>query len=316
MSAKGLSSRAIIGHYFARLEQAPGFDWIEEISMLVNSDQESEEYKWLGMAPALREWVGGRHAKGFRENGIIIANKPFEATLEVLVDELRRDKTGQVLIRVGEMADRTNAHWAKLLTTLLLNGASTVCYDGQFFFDTDHAEGDSGTQSNKITVDISELPVTNHGSTTRPSVGEFRECILAGVQALYGFKDDQGEPMNETAAAFRVFVPSPLLQVAQSAVALPMVDNGESNIIPAQKDFRISVTATPRLNAWTDRFAIMRTDASVKPLIRQEEVPIEMSAIAEGSELEFKHRKHEYGVYTSRNVGYGYWQHAAQVIMG
>lgn len=35
-----------------------------------------------------------------------------------------------------------------------------------------------------------------------------------------------------------------------------------------------------------------------------------MSAIAEGSELEFKERKHHYGVKAIRNVGYGYWQRA------
>lgn len=315
MSARGLSSRAIIGSYFARLEQAPGMEWIDAISMAMPSDQESEEYKWLGQAPGLREWIGGRNAKGFRENGITIVNKAFEATLEVLVDELRRDKTGQILIRVNEMADRTNAHWGKLLTQLLLNGATQICYDGQYFFDTDHAEGASGSQSNQISVDISGLPVAVHGSATAPSPAEMQQTILAAVQQIYGFVDDQGEPMNENASQFLVMVPTTLLNVAQSAIALPMIDNGNANIIPATDDFKLRVRATPRLNAWTDRIAVIRTDASVKPFIRQEEVPVEMSAIAEGSELEFRERKHHYGIYASRNAGYGYWQHACQAIM-
>ena len=92
MSAASLSSRAIIGEFYNTLEQNTGALWVPGTSMLVTSDQESETYKWLGMAPAMREWVGGRVAKGFRDNGITIVNKTFEATLEVLLDEIRRAK--------------------------------------------------------------------------------------------------------------------------------------------------------------------------------------------------------------------------------
>jgi phage major head subunit gpT-like protein len=133
MSAKGLGSRAIIGEYYKTLEQSEGQSWLRAVSMLFTSDQDSETYKWLGQTPAMREWVGGRQAKGFRENGITIINKHYEATMEVLLRELRRDKTGQVLVRVQEMARRTNAHWASLLSTLIINAESTACYDGQYF---------------------------------------------------------------------------------------------------------------------------------------------------------------------------------------
>ena len=101
MGAKSLSSRDIIGRFYARLEQNVGAEWILALAMLFESDMETETYKWLGMAPAMREWIGGRNAKGFRENGISITNNTFEATLEVLVDELRRDKTGQIIVRLN-----------------------------------------------------------------------------------------------------------------------------------------------------------------------------------------------------------------------
>ena len=61
---------------------------------------------------------------------------------------------------------------------------------------------------------------------------------------------------------------------------------------------------------WADKFAVFRTDSSIKPFIRQEEEGVKLKAIAEGSELEFKHDKHWYGVDTWRNAGYGFWQHA------
>ena len=131
MGATALSSRAIIGEFYATLQQDLGLSWIDSVSNLFDSNQESETYKWLGMAPAMREWIGGRQAKGFRTDGITIVNKNFEATLEVLVDEIRRDKTGQVMVRVRELAERTNAHWASLLSALLIAAESSVCYDGQ-----------------------------------------------------------------------------------------------------------------------------------------------------------------------------------------
>jgi phage major head subunit gpT-like protein len=40
-----------------------------------------------------------------------------------------------------------------------------------------------------------------------------------------------------------------------------------------------------------------------------------VSAIAEGSELEFNERVHRYGLYASGNVGYGYWQQSCLVTL-
>lgn len=304
MSAASLSSRAIIGEFYNTLEQNTGALWVPGTSMLVQSNQESETYKWLGMAPAMREWVGGRLAKGFRDNGITITNKTFEATLEVLLDELRRDKTGQVMVRVRELAERTNAHWAKLLSTLIIAGESAVCYDGQYFFDTDHAEGDSGSQSNDISY--------NAGTTTAPTAAEMESAILENVSKILSFKDDQGEPMNEEAMAFLVMVPTPFMAAAAAALKNPVITDAagsRTNTITSLGGFKFELAVNPRLT-WTDRFAVFRTDGQTKPFIRQEEEGVTVSAIAEGSELEFRENKHHYGVKAIRNVGYGYWQHA------
>jgi len=70
MGAKSLGSRAIIGEFYATLEQDIGKGWIDGVSRLFQSDQESETYNWLGMSPAMREWIGGRQPRGFSENGI------------------------------------------------------------------------------------------------------------------------------------------------------------------------------------------------------------------------------------------------------
>jgi phage major head subunit gpT-like protein len=318
MSAQGLGSRAIIGRFYSTLAaMTPG--WVNLIGFEQRSDQESETYKWLGQIPALREWVGGRHAKGFTENGLTVINKEFEATLEVLKREMRRDKTGQLMIRVSEMARRAATHDASLISTLINNGGTGVCYDGEFFFDTDHKEGKNTTnQSNSLSIDISALAVTNHGSTTAPSVGEARECITQAIAAQLAFKDNENEPMNEDARSFLVMTPTTgIWSACRAAVGLPMVDSGEANVLVAIQNvdgYSISVAMNPRLTA-TDAFYVFRTDAFVKPFIIQKEIDLEMSAIAEGSELEFNENKHRYGVYKSGNCAYGMWQQAVKVTM-
>ena len=309
MGAKTLSSRAIIGGFYKRLEQGAA-NWPFQVGMMFQSDQASETYNWLGQSPAMREWVGGRLAKALRENGITISNKDYEATLRIEKKDITRDKTGQVMARVNELADRANSHWASLLSTLIINAESTVCYDGQFFFDTDHTEGDNTTnQSNDLSIDISALPVTNHGSTTAPSVGEMQQVVLQMVQQILGFKDDQNEPMNENARNFMVMVPTALWNVAHSALSMPMIDNGESNVLTNLGGYKIVPVANPRLT-WTDKVSMYRTDGNVKPFILQSEEDVIMKAKGDGSEFEFDHKAHEYGISASRNVGYGYWQHA------
>ena len=193
-----LTERQIIGTFYKALAQDEGASWISLLSNYFTSDQSSEEYAWLGMSPAMREWVGGRNAKGLPESNMTIVNKHYEATLDILVRDLRRDKSGQALIRIAEMARRANAHWASLLSTLIIDAEATACYDGQYFFDTDHSEGDSGTLSNDISVDISALPVGQAGSTAAPAVPEMQFAIMKGIEAIVGFKDNQGEPMFQS----------------------------------------------------------------------------------------------------------------------
>jgi phage major head subunit gpT-like protein len=307
MAATGLSSRAIIGRFYQALEQDVGAGWVNPISMLFTSDQESETYKWLGQAPAMREWIGGRMAKGFRENGITIANKKFEATLEVPLDWMRRDKTGQIQVRINELAQRAQAHWASLLTTLIIAGESTACYDGQYFFDTDHSEGDSGTQDNDITSDIT--------TTTAPTAAEMETAVLKATQQIIGFKDDQGEPMNEAARSFVVMVPTPFMSAAAAALNNPIITTGSTsftNTLVNLGGFTFQLAINPRLT-WTTKFAVFRGDGGAAPFIRQEEEALKISAIAEGSEEEFTNDRHLYGIKAMRNVGYGYWQKACLV---
>lgn len=314
MSLNQLSSRAIIGQFYKRLNENSGMEWITAISNYFTSDQDTEEYRWIGQSPVMREWVGGRHSKGFTTNGISIENKHFEATIDIPVKHLRRDKTGQIKARIGELATKTNSHWALLLSELISKGESQECYDGKSFFATNHKEGKSGEQSNKINFDLAKAGITGEvGTPAAPTEAALREAILAGVQQIIGFKDDQGEPMNENATRFVVMVPVSLWFVAKACLAVPLTTGGATNPVKVLADLNIDVAANPRLTG--NKVYVFRADGDVKAFIRQEEEAVQVKAKAEGSEYEFDHDAHQYGVDTWRNVGYGYWQHACSITL-
>lgn len=314
MSAQGLSSRAIIGRFYETLGAMRSSTWLDKVAMPFESDQASETYKWLGQSPAMREWVGERLAKGLRENGLTIANKTFEATLKIAVDDIRRDKTGQVEVRIRELAERALTHEMSLVSTLLVNGASGLCYDGQYFFDTDHVEGDNATnQSNSITYDISDGG--GGGTTTFPTDLTMSRAILAGISQILGLKDDQNEPMAELARNFLVMTGPSLMAPALGACKSPIVSAGVTNVLANQGEFKIEPVVNTRLSSFTDKFIIFRTDGATKAMINQEEEAISVAAVAEGSEHEFKNNEHLYGVKRIGNAGYGMWQHACLVTM-
>lgn len=313
-----LSSRAIRGFYFARLETDPGTSWLDSVANLFGSDQASETYNFLGQTPMMREWLGSRQAKGFSGQGVTIFNKHYEGTLEIKKKDARRDKTGQIRARVDEFADRGQTHWASLVSAAVVNGPTSLCYDGQYFYDTDHVEGNSGVQSNKITVAIAAQPATLHGTVTNPSVEEMQQAIIAGIVQILSLKDDQGEPMNENASSFMVMVPLGLMKAALGAVSTLIPAMMQQNLNPnLLRNFKVEVVMNVRLTTagWTDKFTIFRTDSPIKAIIRQTEQEIEMKMKAEGSEFEFDNDAWQMGIDAWRGAGYGYWQRSVMVTL-
>jgi hypothetical protein len=137
------------------------------------------------------------------------------------------------------------------------------------------------------------------------------EAIVKGVAQMLGFKDDQGEPMNESAREFLVVVPTPFLSSTLVALSSTTID-ASSNPLAGGSPFKVDWVANPRLT-WTDRFAVFRTDGESRPFIFQEELPVQVHALAEGSELEANENQHQYGVKALHEAGYGFWQDACLV---
>jgi hypothetical protein len=327
MTSAVITERSVIGMFVERLAQATGVNYLDAIATsIINSDQDSENYAWIGQVPQMGVKQGDKKFTQLRDTPWEIKNVEYQGGIAIPKKHVLYDKTNQVQMRVNELADRTNAHWAKLIATLIVNGATGVCYDGEYFFDTDHSEGKSGSQSNKIDVDISELPASAHGITTYPSASEAVQAILKGINQILGFKDDQGEYVNEDKTEFLVLTGLGLGTPLMAALRSRAIDGGDTNILFEQDSYRIRLAVSPRLNSWTDKFAVFTTQGEQKPIIRQQRLPnnegggydangILVETLWIDSEHCKKHDEVLVSVETERAAAYGDWKKACLVTL-
>jgi phage major head subunit gpT-like protein len=266
-AVQSIGYRNVKGNYFLALQEREAASWAGRVASMFTTDQEVELYKWLANVSGPRKWTGERTRQQLSDFGLQVIGDKYENTLEVDIDDLRRDKINGIMPKVGDLARKVATLPQRLLSTLINNGGSTTAFDGGNFFSTSRVVKSSGTINNDITVS---------GTTTpdAPTTAAFAGAILTAVQGMYGFNDDSGDPINDDARKFVVMVPTKYWQVAQSAVLLPYTSTGVSNLIPAS-DLQISVVVNPRMTgtaaAAGRRFVIFREDASVRALIWQDE---------------------------------------------
>ncbi len=125
---------------FAGAFQGVTPNW-QRIATLVPSTTKQEKYAWLGQFPRMREWLGDRQIKSMASHDYAIKNKKFESTVAVPRDDIEDDTYGVYTPLFGEMGYSAATHPDELVFGLLAAGFATPCYDGQYFFDTDHPVG-------------------------------------------------------------------------------------------------------------------------------------------------------------------------------
>lgn len=121
------------------------------IATVVPSSSKEERYGWLGKVPKVREWIGSRAVQNLQQHDYAIKNKPFELTIGVDRDDIEDDNLGIYAPLFEEMGHSTGAHPDDMCFSLLKSGWSTLCYDGQNYFDTDHPVLDKDGNPQSVT---------------------------------------------------------------------------------------------------------------------------------------------------------------------
>lgn len=120
----------------ARLATTPSL--YRTVAMDVASSTAMNEYPRMDDLPGIREWVGDRLIHDLSASTYIIRNKEFEGTVGVKRSSIEDDQFGFYTTVSAQMGQDAAEFPDQLVWPLWKKGDTTLCYDGQNFFDTDH----------------------------------------------------------------------------------------------------------------------------------------------------------------------------------
>jgi len=287
---------------FSKTYAAMDTSMLNAFSMKNPSNKESENYQGLGAVPKVREFKDERQVKRIYGKAYAIYNKKWESTVEVPREDVERDSTGDFMNKVRQMAGKAAQHpWERMMDFIDKGHGNTygTCYDGQYFFDTDHAEGESGSQSNIV---------TGTGTTIDKVEADFDTA----KKQMRQLKDDRGEPFfgdMELNGQLGVLVPSYMEGVVDKLFNAREI-SGTTNT----KYGKAKVYVSNRLTV-DDNWYVFVIDSMAKAMIYQLEKAVElMSQVNANSNYDvFMRDKYLFGTYARYELGYGLWQMGQKV---
>ncbi|MTI82736.1 MAG: head protein [Firmicutes bacterium] len=263
-------------------EAKPSFT---KVATVVPSTTKSEEYKWLGKVPRMRQWVGERAVQNLSAYGFTIKNKPYEATVGVDREDIEDDSIGLYNPIIQALGHSASMHPDELIFELLPDGFTRLCYDGQYFFDDDHKDDGGPLQSNKGVAALSPASYS------------------AARAQMMSFKDEHNRSLNIVPNL--LVVPPQLDGMGREILLAERNANGATNVNRNTAELLVVPALSNNPTAWF----LMDTTKPVKPLIFQRRKKAEFVALDNPSdENVFMRKEFLYGVDCRDNAGYGLWQ--------
>lgn len=259
------------------------------VAEIIPSSKAYEIYPFDNMWPSLEEWVGARQIKQLKTQDFTITNKHFEGTLAINADLIADSDTASLYPRAEKLGKAAALFPDKLITTLLTNGFTTACYDGEFFFDTDHPMG-TGTGSNKGTTALST------------SAYEAARAVMGA------YTNDSGEPLGIVPNL--LMVPPALEGVGRRILNADLVVAGTADASGVSNVWRGSadLLVNPWLTDPTDWF-LFSTNQLMPALVYQSRQDARIvPKVDMRDENLFMLNELRWGVDLRANAGYAAWQ--------
>ncbi|WP_170000341.1 Mu-like prophage major head subunit gpT family protein [Campylobacter sp. RM9328] len=259
-------------------------DTVSEADLLatrVESNDLSEKYVWLGNFPNMKEWVGERDVKKFKDFGYALENKLYEATVTVPNTHLEYDKVGLFKPAIEQMAVNAKKFGGSLVAQILIDAADPVkgkCYDGKAFFAADHSVG-SDTYANLGTGELKS------------------ENLIAAEAFMRSIKGDSGANMGVVPT--HLVCGSKNLAAAINAINKENLTAGETNA--TYKRYELIVLPEITDKSWY----LMDLSKPIKPFVKQ----VAKDGLFESSNDDKFMKDHAlFGCKSFMNAGYALWQ--------
>ena len=263
--------------------------------MKVSSTSSQNDYAWLGKFPRMRNWLGDKVVRALSAFKYTVVNDDYEATVEVDRNDIEDDNVGIYAPMAQDAGFSSKQLPDELINDIKNNAFINNCYDGQYFYDTDHpvtdVNGISSSVSNKGTAALSAESFADAAA----SYGAARIAIMK-------FTDDEGRSL--------LLVPD-LLEVppALEATARLICENDKFlDESPNPYKGTAEVLVNPGLTSSTAWFLHV-TNQPLKPFIYQErKAPVFVSQIDMNADDVFMRHLYKFGVEARGAAGYGLWQ--------
>jgi len=155
----------------------------QRTTMLVPSGGSQNDYTWLSRFPRMRKWVGDKVLKTLSAFKYTIVNDDWEATIEVDRNDIEDDSLGMYGPQAQEAGYSAKQLPDEIDADLKNNAFANLCFDGQYFYDTDHPVAGASV-SNKSTAVLSAATT----AAAAASYGAARTAVMT-------ITDDEGRPM-------------------------------------------------------------------------------------------------------------------------
>lgn len=262
----------------------------EKIAMKVPSTTGQNDYAWLSNFPKMRRWIGAKQVKSLEAYKYPVVNEDFEATIEVDRNHIEDDQLG-IYEPQAKMAGYSAAQLPDEIVYEAVNKSFVNrCYDGQYFFDTDHQVGQSSA-SNKGTAALSNASL----DAAKASYGAART-------AMKKFKDDDGRSLNVVP---NVLLVGPALEdTARALLTNAKLADDKPNPYVGTAELVVD----GRIESDTTWF-LLDTSKPIKPFVYQErKAPVFVSQTNPEAEDVFNLKKYKFGAEARAAGGYGFWQ--------
>jgi len=266
-------------------------------TMETKSTGRDESYAWLGNSPKMREWLGDRKLTKLNSFKYSLENKDYEATLDVLKNDIDDDRLGNYQVRINDLAEEARIHPRALFFEALIAGTTELCYDGQPFFSASHEDSEeSGVQSNIYTGSGITLALL---STDLAGVEAEMKCLL----------DDVGNPFDESEIVIGIVCPPALKQKFVELNTSSQISGSDN----AMKGRIKQITDSCRLTDANDWYFANIKSNGVKPFIRQVRQKAQFGSQEANSQNGFMRKVFYYGIDSREVFGYGLWQRMFKV---
>lgn len=262
----------------------------QQTAMLVPSGSGQNDYTWLSMFPKMRKWLGDKVIKALEAFKYTVVNDDWEATVEVDRNDIEDDNLG-IYAPQAQMAGFSARQLPDEIVSDLKNNAfANTCYDGQYFYDSDHSVAGASV-SNLGTAALSAATA----AAAAASYGAARTAIMS-------FKDDEGRPLGLVPDTLEV--PPALEITGKRLVEMDRLTDDSPN--PYKGTAKLVVN--PRLSSTTAWF-LHCTSMPVKPFVYQErKAPSFVEQTDAQNDNVFMRKKFRFGAEARAAGGYAFWQ--------